>query len=75
VAKHWLLLLRPLFGYNYTRDAYVMRGIGLHFGPVLREERRTHGQRNRRPWTGPARRLADGLEPGDGVESRHARLA
>jgi hypothetical protein len=40
VAKHWLLLLRPLFGYNFTRDAYVMRGIGLRFGPVLRPDRR-----------------------------------
>lgn len=68
VARHWLLLLRPLFGYNFTRDAYVMRGIGLRFGPVLREERRTHQQRNRRPWTDRSARLAERFESGDGVD-------
>jgi hypothetical protein len=37
---HWLRLLRPLFAYNYSRDAYVLRGIGRSVGPVLRAERR-----------------------------------
>ncbi len=73
VAKHWLILLRPLFGYNFTRDAYVMRGVGLHFGPVLREERRTHSQRNRRPWADRPARLAEGRESGEGVDRRWAR--
>lgn|GEM_PF-1327725 len=73
VAKHWLLLLRPLFGYNFTRDAYVMRGIGLRFGPVLRVDRRTHQERNARSLAGrPERRLAQG---GEAVESRRASLA
>ncbi len=73
MAKHWLLLLRPLFGYNFTRDAYVMRVVGLRFGPVLRVDRRTHNERDARPRAGrPERRLAQGAE---GVDSRRARLA
>lgn len=73
VAKHWMLLLRPLFGYNFTRDAYVMRGVGLRFGPVLRVDRRTHQERNPRPRAGrPERRLGQG---GEGVDSRRASLA
>jgi hypothetical protein len=73
VAKHWLLLLRPLFAYNFTRDAYVMRGVGLRFGPVLREDRRSHNERNARPRPGrPERRLAQG---GEGVDSRRTSLA
>ena len=43
VARHWLLLARPLFRYSAVRDAYVLRGVGRRMGPVLREERR-HGQ-------------------------------
>lgn len=74
VAKHWLLVLRPLFAYNFTRDAYVLRGVGRHHGPVLRSERRTHRERNRRPWPDrPWRELPDGLEAGDSVERRWAR--
>lgn len=74
LARHWLLLLRPLFGYNFTRDAYVMRGVGTHFGPVLRVDRRTHRERNRRPWTDRSwRELPEGLEAGDGVERRWVR--
>jgi hypothetical protein len=74
LAKHWLLLLRPLFGYNFTRDAYVVRGVGTHFGPVLRADRRTHRERNRRPWAErPWRELPEGLEAGDGVDRRWAR--
>ena len=30
-------LLRPLFRYSYTRDAYVLRGVGRKHGPVLRD--------------------------------------
>ena len=33
----WLLvLLRPLFEYEFRRDAWVLRGIGNRVGPVLR---------------------------------------
>jgi hypothetical protein len=33
----WLLvLLRPLFRYSVTRDAYVLRAVGNRRGPVLR---------------------------------------
>jgi hypothetical protein len=42
VAKHWLVLLAPLFGYNHLRDAYVLRVGGRHIGPVLRPDRRVH---------------------------------
>ncbi|HMH48330.1 MAG TPA: hypothetical protein VK538_11525 [Solirubrobacteraceae bacterium] len=41
VAKHWLVLFAPLFGYNYSRDAYVLRVVGRYVGPVLRPDRRT----------------------------------
>ena len=47
VAKRWLLLLRPLFGYNFTRDAYVLRGVGRQLGPVLRADRRGPRERLR----------------------------
>jgi hypothetical protein len=42
VGKHWLVLLAPLFGYNHSRDAYVLRVVGRHVGPVLRPDRRVH---------------------------------
>jgi hypothetical protein len=29
-------LLRPVFRYSPGRDAYVLRGVGGRFGPVLR---------------------------------------
>jgi hypothetical protein len=40
IARHWLLLLRPAFRYSHSRDAYVLRGVGATYGPVLRAERR-----------------------------------
>jgi hypothetical protein len=30
-----LALLRPMLRYSYTREAYVLRGIGNHRGPVF----------------------------------------
>ncbi len=43
VAAHWLLLVKPLFRYSAAREAFVLRGVGRQFGPVLRvERRRTH---------------------------------
>jgi hypothetical protein len=36
----WVLTLsRPLFAYDARRHAYVLRGVGSRFGPVLRERR------------------------------------
>lgn len=32
-----LALLRPALRYSYTREAYVLRGIGNHRGPVFSE--------------------------------------
>jgi hypothetical protein len=32
--------LLPLFGYNHNRDAYILRGVGRRFGPVLKPDRR-----------------------------------
>jgi hypothetical protein len=40
VARHWLLLLRPLLRYSATRDAFVLRFVGRSVGPVLRVDRR-----------------------------------
>jgi hypothetical protein len=40
VARHWLLLMRPLLRYSSSRNAYVLRGVGRHVGPVLRVNRR-----------------------------------
>ena len=42
VRAHWLVLLTPLFAYNHHRDAYVLRVVGRHVGPVLKPERRVH---------------------------------
>jgi hypothetical protein len=41
VASRWLALAGPGLRYSSTRDAYVLRGVGSRFGPVLREDRRT----------------------------------
>jgi hypothetical protein len=40
VARHWLILLRPLTRYSGARDAYVLRFVGRSMGPVLRVDRR-----------------------------------
>jgi hypothetical protein len=42
MAAHWITLLSPMFVYNEARHAYVLRGVGRHFGPVLRMERRVN---------------------------------
>jgi hypothetical protein len=67
--------LSPLFTYNYSRDAFVLRGVGRRVGPVLREDRRTHRERDRRPWPDRSGILAEGLEPGERADRRHAGLA
>jgi hypothetical protein len=45
LARHWLLIIRPLLRFSVTRDAYVLRVIGRSRGPVLRPNRRTRRQR------------------------------
>ena len=40
LARHWLVILRPVFRYSATRDAFVLRLIGNSTGPVLRLDRR-----------------------------------
>jgi hypothetical protein len=40
VARHWLLILRPVLRYSATRDAFVLRAVGSSRGPVLRPDRR-----------------------------------
>ena len=59
VAKNTLLMLSPLFRYSYSRDAFVLRGVGRSVGPVLRLDRR---------------RLRD-ARPRDGIERRAPRIA
>jgi hypothetical protein len=44
VARHWLLLLRPVVRYSATRDAFVLRMVGRSMGPVLRVDRRGRRQ-------------------------------
>lgn len=55
VARHWILLARPLLRYSTTRDAYVLRGVGNSSGPVLRADRRRPNQPS---WDGLERRSA-----------------
>ena len=40
VAQQWLALMRPVMRYSYSRDAFVLRGVGRALGPVLRPDRR-----------------------------------
>jgi hypothetical protein len=46
IARHWLLLLKPVLRYSSTRDAFVLRGIGNNTGPVLRVDRRSRSRRS-----------------------------
>jgi hypothetical protein len=55
VARHWLVLLKPVLRYSHTREAFVLRGIGNETGPVLRLDRRVG---RRRKFKGPERRRA-----------------
>ncbi len=54
LARHWLVILRPIFRYSATRDAFVLRLLGNTIGPVLRVDRR----RRSRPFEGVDRRRA-----------------
>ena len=55
MPRRWLTLLRPLLRYSYSRDAFVLRGLGRSVGPVLRAERR---RARHRPIDGIERRRA-----------------
>jgi hypothetical protein len=39
VPRWALIALRPVLRYSYGRDAYILRGVGGRFGPVLVERR------------------------------------
>jgi hypothetical protein len=54
VARHWLMLLKPVFRYSATRDAWVLRAVGQSSGPVLRLERR---HTREAPYSGVERRM------------------
>ena len=43
-----MTLLAPAFAYDYARDAYILRGVGERFGPVLRLDRRARVDADRR---------------------------
>ncbi len=56
-------MLKLAFTYNYSRDAYVLRGVGRRYGPVLKADRRVHreppvGGVELRERTGVTHRLA-----------------
>jgi hypothetical protein len=53
IARHWLLVLKPVLRFSAGRDAYVLRGIGRFSGPVLRQDRRG---RSRSAYNGTERR-------------------
>jgi len=44
VARPLLFAFRPALRYSATRDAFVLRGVGRHGGPVLRPNRRRRSQ-------------------------------
>ena len=35
VSPWALALLQPIVRYSYSREAYILRGIGRYYGPVL----------------------------------------
>lgn len=46
-------MAKPLFRYSSGRDAYVLRGVGRHIGPVLRTR---SGRFDRTPAQGETQR-------------------
>lgn len=52
VSPVTLTAMRPVLRYSSARDAFVLRVVGSHRGPVLRRERRTA----RAKYDGPERR-------------------
>jgi hypothetical protein len=54
VSPVTLTVCRPLLAHDWWRDAYLLRGVGERYGPVLRAERR----REEEGYAGPERRAA-----------------
>ena len=52
VSPVTLTAMRPVLRYSSSRDAFVLRMVGSHRGPVLRRERRIA----RAEYDGPERR-------------------
>jgi hypothetical protein len=48
VAQRLLTLLAFAFEYDHARDAYILRAVGEQIGPVLRLDRRTQLDADRR---------------------------
>jgi hypothetical protein len=55
VSRRWLALLGPVLRYSASRDAYLLRGVGRRYGPVLRLDRRVA---SRRQFETPERRAS-----------------
>ncbi len=55
VSGRTLMVVRPFLRYSPSRRAYVLRGVGRNFGPVLRIDRRP---RSAGHWDGVERRRA-----------------
>jgi hypothetical protein len=54
VSPVTMTICRPLLEYSAWRDAFLLRGVGEHYGPVLRRDRR----RQRAGYAGPERRAS-----------------
>jgi len=54
VSPWTLTVLRPFLRRSYRRNAWVLRAVGNHCGPVLRGDRR----RGQHAFDGPERRRA-----------------
>jgi hypothetical protein len=52
VSPVTLTICRPLLEHDGWRDAYLLRGVGTRYGPVLRADRR----RRNHAYAGPERR-------------------
>jgi len=67
VGRQWILFLRPFLRFSITRNAFILRGVGVRMGPVLRvERRRAHVYR-------PIERR--GTQPFQHADSRRTRIA
>ena len=52
VSPVTLTICRPFLSHDGWRDAYLLRGVGKRYGPVLKADRRRRDGR----YTGPERR-------------------
>ncbi len=63
VSPLTLRLLRPLFRYHRWRDAWILRGIGEYYGPVLVRSRTEVPDFEPTPSPRPARETSDTQQP------------